>query len=165
MVASLLIAASSLLAAGLPETITRQAAAPPVYEWAKVDVCGMVPGDAIARALGARLVEARPFADKNWSRCTYIVAVPGSDTRTGYGVWLQPAGDFEEMKAYIEAPIVPIDGLGDAAYGFQDKGDGRYKIYVLKRDDLSFQATRETEAAARKVAEAVVGVLWKKKAQ
>lgn len=162
MVASLLLVARSLLAAGLPETTARQAPAPRVYEWAKVDVCRMVPGDAIARALGARLVEARPFADENWSRCTYMVAALASDTRAGYVVHLHPAGDFDEMRPYIEEPIAPISGLGDAAYGFWDKGDGRYKIHVLKRDDLSFQATGETEAAARKVAGAVVGVLWKK---
>jgi hypothetical protein len=161
VVASLLLVAMPLIATG-PLQAAAHAGAPPRRDWAKVDVCRMVPGEAIARALGARLVEARPFADKNWSRCTYIVAVAGSDARAGYTLYMQPAGEFEEMKAYIEEPIAPIAALGDAAYGFRDKGDGRYKIYVLKRDDLLFQATGESEATARKVAEAVVGVLWKK---
>ncbi len=69
------------------------------------------------------------------------------------------------MKAYIEEPIVPMAGLGDAAYGFQDTGDGLYKIYVLKRGDLSFQPMGEAGATARKVAEAVVSVLWATKAR
>lgn len=153
-----------MLAAALPEASARQAPGPAGYEWTTLDVCKMVPGEVIARALGARFVEARSLADRSWSKCTYMVALPGSDARAGYVVWMQPAADFDEMKAYIEAPTTPIAGLGDAAYGFRDPGDGRYKIYVLKRGDLSFQATGESEATARKVAEAVVGVLWKKRA-
>lgn len=165
MLASLILVLATLpLPARLPEVAVPQTGALPPYEWAKIDVCTMVPGDDVARALGARLVEARPFADRNWSRCTYLVVPPGSDARTGYVVWMQSAEEFEGIKAYIEEPIASIPDLGDAAYGFRDRGDGRYKIYVLKRGDLSFQATGESDAAARKVAEAVVGVLWKKKA-
>jgi len=57
--------------------------------------------------------------------------VPGSDRPLGYVVYLQPVDDFEALKAYIEAPISLIAGLGDAASGFQDRGDGRDNIYVL----------------------------------
>ena len=49
----------------------------------------------------------------------------------------------------------------DGAYMFQGKGDGRFKINVLKRGDLMIQATGETAESARKVADAVVAHLWK----
>lgn len=124
-----------------------------------------VLGEVIAHQLDGCLGKAGPLADKNWSRCTYFVALPGSEAPKAYVLWLQPAEDYEELKAYIEEPIVPIAGLGDAAFGFQDKGDGRYKIYVLKRGDLSCQARGEAEAPARKVAEAAGGLLWERKAR
>lgn len=65
---------------------------------------------------------------------------------------------------------------------FQDKGDGRFKINVLKRGDLMFQASGESltvlleagpavprpadgtapsAASARKLADAVAAHLWK----
>ncbi len=80
----------------------------------------------------------------------------------GYVVYLQPAEDFEGLKKYIEDPITPIAGLGDGAYMFHDTGDGRFKIHVLKRGDVMVEANAESAASARKVADAVVAVLWKK---
>ena len=55
-----------------------------------------------------------------------------------------------------------MTGLGDGAYMFQDKGDGRNKFRVLKRGDLMFEATGDSADAARKVAAVVVEHLWKK---
>jgi hypothetical protein len=74
---------------------------------------------------------------------------------------MQPPEDFEELKKSIEEPRTTLTGLGDGAYMFHDKGDGRFKINVLKRGDLMFQATGETAESARKVADAVVAQLWK----
>jgi hypothetical protein len=149
-----------LSAAGLAVAVAAGAAQP--RDYTKLNVCQLVPGETIARAAGAKLVEARPFFDKSFSRCTYIVVPSGSDKQTGYVVWIQPAADFQDLKQYIEEPITPIAGLGDEAYTFRDKGDGRYKINVLKRGDLMIQATGGTAESARKVADAAVAVLWKK---
>jgi hypothetical protein len=124
------------------------------------DVCQAVPGETIARALGGKLVQARPFHDKSFGRCTYFVIPQGADKQLGYAVWMSPPQDFEELKKHIEEPRTTLTGLGDGAYMFQDKGDGRFKVYVLKRGDLMFQATAESAESARKVAAAVVARLW-----
>ena len=134
-------------------------------DYTRYNVCDAVPGDAIGRALGATLVSARPTFDKNWSRCTYFVKPAGSDQQRGYVVWLSPADDFETIKPNIDAPISLLTGLGDGAFIFQDKGDGRFKIYVLMRGVQTVEITGETPDAARKVAAAVLAVLGKKPAQ
>jgi hypothetical protein len=79
----------------------------------------------------------------------------------GSVVWIQSAEDFEELKKYIDKPITPVSGLGDAAYVFQDD-DRRFKINVLKRGDLMFQATADTAESARKVADTVLAIVSKK---
>ena len=75
---------------------------------------------------------------------------------------MQPETNFEELKKYTESPLTPVAGLGDGAYIFQDKGDGRFKLRVLKRGDLMFEATGDSAESARKVADVVVAHLWKK---
>jgi hypothetical protein len=130
-------------------------------DYTKFDVCQAVPGETIARALGGKLVQARPTFDKSFSRCTYFVIPAGSDKQAGYAVWVQPAEDFDELRKVHRNPPTAVTGLGDSAYTYRDE-DGRYKIQVLKRGDLTFQATGESPETVRKVAEAVVAVLWKK---
>ena len=129
---------------------------------ATLDVCQMIPGTVVAQALGATLSSTRPVMDKTFSRCTYLVTPSGGAKPLGYVVWVQPAADFQDLKQHIDSPITPIAGLGDGAYTFQDKGDGRFKINVLKRDDLMIQVTGESAASARKVADAVVAHLGRK---
>jgi hypothetical protein len=131
-------------------------------DYMKVNVCDLVPGDAIARALGGKLVQVRSTPDTTTSRCTYFIIPGGASSQLGYVLWLQAAEDFEGLKKYIEEPLTPLSGLGDGAYMFQDKGDGRFKINVLKRGDLMFQATGETAERARKVADAAWAILSKK---
>ncbi len=131
-------------------------------DWMTFNVCQLVPGDAVAKAVAAKLNEARPFQDKTFSRCTYLVTLAATNKPAGYVVWMQPEANFEELKKYAESKLAPVNGLGDAAYIFQDKGDGRFKIRVLKRGDLMFEATGDSAEAARKVADVVVGYLWKK---
>ena len=129
-------------------------------DYTKLNVCEFIPGDAIARAVGATLTRSRPTFDKNWSRCAYYVT--GADGKpNGYVVWIQPAEDFEELKKYIDKPITPVSGLGDGAYVFQDD-DTRFKMNVLKRGDLMFQATADSVEAARKVAATVLAIVSKK---
>ena len=129
-------------------------------DYTKFNVCEFIPGDAIARSVGATLTRSRPTFDKNWSRCAYYVT-DANGKPNGYVVWIQPAEDFEELKKHIEQPIVPVSGLGDAAYVFQDD-DRRFKLNVLKRGDLMFQATADTPESARKVADTVLAILSKK---
>jgi hypothetical protein len=129
-------------------------------DYTKLNVCEFIPGDAIARAVGAKLIQSRPTFDREWSRCAYSVT-DANGKPNGYVVWLQPAEDFEGLKKYIEKPITPVAGLGDAAYVYQDD-DRRFKLNVLKRGDLMFQATGDTQESAHKVAETVLAILSKK---
>ena len=134
----------------------------PRRDYATLNVCEAVPGDVVTRALGGKLVQVRPFNDKAFSRCTYFIIPTGSAQQLGYVVWMQPAADFEELKKATEEKITVVTGLGDAAYSFQDKGDGRFKINVVKRGDLMFQATANTAESARKIADAVAAHVWRK---
>ena len=129
-------------------------------DYTKFNVCAFVPGDAIARAVGAKLNETRPTFSKNWSRCAYLVT-DGNGKPNGYVVWLQPAGDFEELRGIIEQAKTPVSGLGEAAFIFQDE-DRRFKLNVRTRGELMFQATADTPESARKVADAVLAILSKK---
>jgi hypothetical protein len=146
---------TAVAALAVPVMFARQ-----TRDYTKLNVCEFIPGDAIARAVGAKLTQSRPTFDKNWSRCAYYVT--GADGKpNGYVVWIQSAEDFEELKKYIDKPITPVSGLGDAAYVFQDD-DRRFKINVLKRGDLMFQATADTAESARKVADTVLAIVSKK---
>ena len=162
MTAPLLILAAAALTAASHQPHGDRATPQARRDYAALNVCEIVPGEAIARALGGTFAEARPFGDKSFSRCTYFVVPSGGGQRKGYVVYIQPAEDFESLKRYIEDPITPIDGLGDGAYMFHDTGDGRFKIHVLKRGDVTIEASGDSEASARQVAGAVVAVLWKK---
>jgi hypothetical protein len=158
MTASTLVLAAAVFLAASDQTPARSAGAGR-RDYTTFNVCQAVPGEAIARALGGRLVQTRPLYDKSFSRCTYFVVPAGKDAQLGYVVWVQPPEDFEELKKHIEEPRTPLTGLGDGAYMFHDKGDGRFKINVLKRGDLMFQATAESAETARKVADAVIARL------
>ena len=73
-------------------------------DYTTFDVCELIPGDAIARSVGAKLTQSRPTFDKDWSRCAYYVT-DANGKPSGYVVWIQPADDFEELKKHIEKPI------------------------------------------------------------
>lgn len=131
-------------------------------DWTTVNVCQLVPGEAVAQAVSGKLTETRPFQDKVISRCTYLITLAATGKPAGYIVWMQPEANFEELKKYTASPLTPVAGLGDGAYIFQDKGDGRFKLRVLKRGDLMFEATGDSAESARKVADVVAAQLWKK---
>jgi hypothetical protein len=129
-------------------------------DYSKLNVCELIPGEAIARAVGAKLTQTRPTFDKTWSRCTYFVT-DANGKPNGYVVWIHPVEDFEGLQQYIDKPLTAVSGLGDAAYVYQDD-DRRFKLSVLKRGDLMFQATADTPESARKVAETVLAIVSKK---
>ena len=131
-------------------------------DWTTLNVCQLVPAEAVAKAVGATIRETRPFFDKTFSRCTYLVTVTATNKPGGYVLWMQPEANFEDLKKYTEAPLTPVAGLGDGAYIFQDKGDSRFKLRVLKRGDLMFESTGDSAESARKVADVAVTFLWKK---
>jgi hypothetical protein len=152
------------IAAAVLASPSAQVRAQAPADYTKYNVCEVVPGEAIARAIGAKLIATRPTFDKKWSRCRYVVAASRPDEQLGVLVWLSPVADFEEIKPFIAEKITPVAGLGDGAYIFQDKGDGRFKIYVLLRGQQTIQATGDTPELARKIAETAVAALRKKPA-
>lgn len=135
--------------------------AQPRRDFSKTNVCELVSGAVVAKAMNGTLAESRPFFNKTLSRCTYFVVADGKTSRDAFVVWIQAPEDFEELKQFIESPQTAVTGLGDGAYLFQDKGDGRFKITVLKKGDLMFQATADSAESARTLADAVVTELWK----
>ncbi len=140
------------------------ATAPKPRDLARTDVCQLVPGEVVARALGMKLADAQSFVDPGgkFTRCTYLVVpiVGASDLRKGYSIWLQPVSDFESLKASSAGRISPVPDLADAAYIFKDPGDGRVKLRSLKKGDAVLMVTADTAEAARRVAEAAVASLW-----
>ena len=127
MTASIVVlVVTALFAASHPAG--RSAAAQPRRDYEKLNVCEAVPGEIIARAVGGKLTAVRGTTDKSFSRCRYTVAMPGTDTPSGYVVWISPPDDFEDLKQSIEEPRTTVTGLGDGAYIYRDKGDGRFKI-------------------------------------
>ena len=155
------LAVGMTLGAWHPATL-RSLAPQTTRDWTRLNVCELVPGDAVAQAVGARLNQARPTYDKTFSRCTYQVTLAATTKPAGYIVWMQPEADFEALKQYAESPLTAVTGLGDGAYIFQDKGDGRFKLRVLKRGDLMFEATGDSPESTRRVADVVVQHLWKR---
>jgi hypothetical protein len=130
-----------------------------------VNVCELVPGDTVARAVGGTLAGARPVAAKGSApRCVYQVVPPGApDARTAFVIWLYPPDDFESLRRSTEGTISDVPGVADGAYAFKDPGDGRFKIRVLKSGDVTIEATADTADAARRVAEAALASLKKAK--
>lgn len=149
------IAAASV---GLACTVApyAQAAAPgPARDYTRFNVCEAVPGEVFEKALGAALTAVRPFFDKNFARCVYLLRPGAGGEVAGYALWIQPPEDFAALRKYIDDPVSAVSGLGDDAYSFHDSGDGRFKINVLKRGDLMFQVSAGSPAEARRLAAAV----------
>jgi len=134
----------------------------PRHDFATLDVCEMVPSAVVERTVNGRVQSTRRFNDKEFGRCTYVAVLPGSNEPHGYVLWVQAASDFEELRKVTSAAVTDIAGLGDAAYTFRDE-DGRFKVNVVKKNDLMFQATADTDNGARRLAEAVAAHLWAKK--
>ncbi len=132
-----------------------------------LDVCKLVPGENIAKAVAGQLAEARSVVapDGTAPRCIYQVMSAGGQkpVRAAYVIYLYPPSDFQELRRYTEGKIVDVTGLGDGAYAFHDPGDGRFKIRVLKRDDVTIEASADSAEGARKVANAALASLKKSK--
>ncbi len=68
MIAPLLLLAAAAVPPASNPTPDRSAGPQPGRDYATLNVCKLVPGDAIARAFGGKLAEVRPFSDKSFSR-------------------------------------------------------------------------------------------------
>jgi hypothetical protein len=134
---------------------------PSVAAWAApgqdlkpIDVCAVVPGSEVARIAGGSLVEAKRFnaPDATVARCVYRVAPPSGKDQSAWVVELFPAGTLDEVRPYVEPPVREVPDLGDGAYEYQDPDTGRWRLYALKRGDVTVSVTGTDEPVVRKIA-------------
>lgn len=134
-----------------------------VPDLAALDVCALVPGDQVARAVGAPLAETRRFnsPDGDIARCVYLVApaAGGDPPARAFAVELQQPASFLEVRPYVEEPIRDVDGLGDGAWTYRDPDTGRFRLHVLRRDVATIYLTGEDEGELRALAELVLSRL------
>lgn len=126
------------------------------------DVCAVVPGAQVARALGGTLDDVklnRPGGTH--ARCRYTVTLPGNGkpVQAVLLLWLHAAGDFDPLRSYHEGPVKQVDGLGDAAFTTVDPDTGRHGLLVLVRPLATVEVTGPDAATVRAVATTAVGVL------
>jgi hypothetical protein len=125
---------------------------------ATADVCTVVPGADVARALGGSLAAARLVRpDGAHARCVYTVALAGPQTGSeAIVLWLHAAGDFEELRRYQDDPVSAVEDLGDAAFIAFHKDEGRFDLFVLLRGVATLEVTGPSAASVRKVAAAAI---------
>jgi hypothetical protein len=115
------------------------------------DVCALVPGSAVAAAVGGRLSAERSVRpDSKTSRCVYRVAGRDGADRA-FVVWWMPAADFEPLRAATDAPK-PVQGVGDAAYAKYDGDTRRHGLVAVRRGVALVEVTGEDPAELRAIA-------------
>jgi hypothetical protein len=129
------------------------AAAQPISDPARVDVCQKVPGAEVAMLFGKSLKEAKPFVSKGeFSRCTYLVTNPGStETVPGYSLWLYPPEEYDALLEYTENVVENPAGFGDAAVLFRGD-DGLSKLRLVVRKKHALEAVASDADSVKKLA-------------
>jgi hypothetical protein len=127
-----------------------------VTDPALINVCERVPGADVATAFGLALRSQKPvvYKDSGISRCVYILGPADKPTAPTAGLilWLHTAKEYGELNKVTEAKLEPVPGLGDEAVRFQDAGDGRHKLRVLRKGRFSIEATAADAASAQTLA-------------
>lgn len=115
----------------------------PPASFESVNVCERVTGEAVAKAVGGQLLEARPVNVKGFAsaRCVYRVTVSG--TPRAFVLWFEPPDDFQGLIDAQDHPPKPIEGVGDAAHLAYHADDKRYEIIAVKRGAVTLQVTGE----------------------
>ncbi len=126
------------------------------------DVCAVVPGPEVARALGGTLDDAtlvRPGGAN--ARCRYTVTMSreGKPVRAVLILWLHGPADFDELRRYQEDTVKPVDGLGDVAFITFHPDSGRQDLFVLLRGVATAEVTGPDAETVRAVAAAAVRLL------
>ncbi len=119
------------------------------------DVCALVPGAEVAKAVGGTLAEAklvRPGGTH--ARCRYTVTpqTGASGAARVYLLWLLPAADFDDMRRFQERPVTSVDGVADAAFTVADPDSGRHEFFALLRGVATVEVSGPDAAGARAVA-------------
>lgn len=116
-----------------------------------LDVCALVPGDAVAAAFGGTLERATgsTYSGSGLATdCSYTVRI-GRRTVTAL-VFFYPPQHFVAMRQG-EAVLEPVTGVGDEAYW--SMAGSMHQLTVLKRGDVTLDARATTQRDARRLAE------------
>jgi hypothetical protein len=113
----------------------------PPASFESVNVCERITGDALAKAVGGRLLDTRPVNIKNFApaRCIYGVEIGG--TRRTFVLWLNPAADYVGLRDAAEGPVKPVQGIGDAAHLTFDGDTKRHTLTALKKGMVTIQVS------------------------
>lgn len=124
---------------------------------AALDVCALVPGDAVATALGGTLERATGSTHSGSglaTDCAYTVRV-GRRTVVAL-VFFYPPQHFVAMRQG-EVLLEPVAGVGDEAYW--SMAGSMHQLTVLKRGDVTLDARAATQRDARRLAEVALSRL------
>ena len=129
----------------------------PVYgEGAAADICRLIPGDKVARAIEGKLLEAKSFE----KRCLYIVGFKEATLpEQAFIIYSHDAGEYESLKNAMEGEQKPLSGLGDKAVIGFDAESTRYWLLIGKNGHFTLQVSGADEGMVRKVGASAVDVL------
>jgi hypothetical protein len=117
------------------------------------DVCQVVTGDTVARAVQGRIVETRPAE----GRCVYLVALgEGGAADRAFVVYRHEPGDYDGLREVLAGEITKLEGLGDQAVLTFDAEAKRYWLLVGKRGLVTLQVSGDDPAQVRQVAAAAL---------
>lgn len=147
----------------LPPAEDAAATAEASRDLANVDVCALIPADAVATALGGAVAAEPTGWDPGWEGkgCRYKTRAGSFSIYTEVG--LVPPDDYEFLRQAAQVPTHDVSGLGDGAW-WMDRTD-RADLYVLRRGDVmvwirsQIWDEKNTERELRAIAEAVLARL------
>lgn len=67
-------------------------------------------------------------------------------------MWINPVGDFDELREASEPPVTDVDGVGDAAFATTDKDTKRVQLTARVRGKVTVQVTSERMEWAQAIA-------------
>jgi hypothetical protein len=114
-----------------------------------MDVCALIPAEAVAKAMGEKPAAAPTGYDPGFEGkgCRYKSGLRYAE------VSLLPPGEFEFTRGMTPKERVhPLEGLGDAAY-WEDRTD-RMDLYVLESGDVTIWVRFQDRGKATQVDEA-----------
>ena len=119
-------------------------------------MCERVPSTAVAEAVSGRPVDAKPINSKGLAaaRCVYGIEIAG--TRRAFVVWVNPVGDFEDLRKGSTPPVTDVKGVGDDAFAITDGDTKRIQLTARLRGKVTVQVTSERMEWAQAVARAAL---------
>jgi hypothetical protein len=116
-------------------------ASPQEKSYEALNVCERVRSAEIAQALSGRALDAKPINTKGFvaARCVYGIEIAGA--RQAFVLWVNPVGDFDELRKVSEPPVTAVNGVGDEAFATTDKETARTQLTARVRDKVTVQVT------------------------